>query len=259
MRYPDIDFIDVVNEPLHDPPDGPGDGNYLEALGGAGASGWEWVLESFRLARLHFPTARLGINEFSVTNNTADMQRYIGIIQLLKAETLIDDVGVQGHAFSTRVSASTTSGNLDLLATTGLPIYVTELDIDGPTDEVQLADYQRIFPAFWEHPAVRGITLWGYRPGHWRTAQGAYIVHENGAERPAMVWLQDYVANTPLRPWIVTQPRIADGHGRRPGVLHGCRRRHCAARLPVAKERRSDRGEHVGNDPDARARERPDR
>ena len=206
MRYPDIDFIDVVNEPLHDPPDGPGDGNYLEALGGAGASGWEWVLESFRLARLHFPAARLGINEFSVTNNTADMQRYIGIIQLLKAETLIDDVGVQGHAFSTRVSASTTSGNLDLLATTGLPIYVTELDIDGPTDEVQLADYQRIFPAFWEHPAVRGITLWGYRPGHWRTAQGAYIVHENGAERPAMVWLQDYVANTPLRPWIVTQP-----------------------------------------------------
>ena len=56
-RYPDIDFIDVVNEPLHDPPDGPGDGNYIEALGGAGASGWEWVLRSFRLARLYFPTA----------------------------------------------------------------------------------------------------------------------------------------------------------------------------------------------------------
>ena len=205
-RYPDIDFIDVVNEPLHDPPDGPGDGNYIEALGGAGASGWEWVLAAFRLARQHFPTARLGINEFSVTNNATDMRRYIGIIQLLQAEALIDDVGVQGHAFSTRVPASTTSANLDLLATTGLPIYVTELDIDGPTDEVQLLDYQRIFPVFWEHPAVRGITLWGYRPGHWRTAQGAYIVHDNGAERPAMVWLLDYVANTTLRPWIVTQP-----------------------------------------------------
>jgi endo-1,4-beta-xylanase len=205
-RYPDIDFIDVVNEPLHDPPDGPGDGAYIEALGGAGESGWEWVLRSFRLARQYFPNAQLGLNEFSVTNNTNDMQRYIGIIQLLQAEGLIDTVGVQGHAFSTRVPASTTIANLDLLATTGLPIYVTELDIDGPTDEVQLADYQRIFPAFWEHPAVRGITLWGYRPGHWRTAQGAYIVHDNGAERPAMVWLIDYVANTPLRPWITLQP-----------------------------------------------------
>ena len=126
---------------------------------------------------------------------------------------------MQGHAFSTRVPSAVTIANLDRLATAGLPIYVTELDIDGPTDEVQLADYQRIFPAFWEHPAVRGITLWGYRPGHWRTAQGAYIVLENGAERPAMLWLKDYVANTALRPWITAQPGVADGHGRRRRVV----------------------------------------
>ncbi len=205
-RYPDIDFIDVVNEPLHDPPAGPGNGNYIAALGGAGLTGWDWVIESFRLARQFFPHAALGINEFSVTNNTTDMQRYIGIIQLLQAEGLIDTAGVQGHAFSTRVPAATTIANLDLLAATGLPIYVTELDIDGPTDEIQLADYQRIFPAFWEHPAVRGITLWGYRPGHWRTAQGAYIAHQNGAERPALLWLLDYVPGTTLRPWITLQP-----------------------------------------------------
>jgi hypothetical protein len=205
-RYPDIDFIDVVNEPLHDPPDGPGDGNYIGALGGAGDSGWDWVIEAFKMARRHFPAAKLGINEFSVTNNTADARRYLGIVALLQAEGLIDTIGVQGHAFSTRVPNSVTTANLDLLATAGLPIYVTELDIDGPTDEVQLMDYQRIFPVFWEHPAVRGITLWGYRPGHWRTAQGAYIVHANGAERPAMVWLQGYVASTPLRPWITANP-----------------------------------------------------
>ena len=207
-RYPDIDFIDVVNEPLHDPPAGPGNGNYIEALGGSGATGWDWVLEAFRLARQYFPQAQLGINEFSVTNNTTDMQRYIQIIGLLQAEGLIDLVGVQGHAFSTRpnIPMSTHVANLNLLAATGLPIHVTELDIDGPTDEVQLADYQRIFPVFWEHPGVRGITLWGYRPGHWRTAQGAYIVHENGAERPAMVWLKGYVENAVLPPWITAQP-----------------------------------------------------
>lgn len=164
------------------------------------------MLRAFRLARQYFPQAQLGINEFSVTNTTADMQRYIGIIALLQAEHLIDVVGVQGHAFSTRVPNSTTIANLDLLATTGLPIHVTELDIDGPTDEVQLADYQRIFPAFWEHSAVRGIALWGYRPGHWRSALGAYIVHQNGAERPAMEWLKGYVASTVLRPWITSQP-----------------------------------------------------
>ena len=86
--------------------------------------------------------------------------------------------------------------NLDYLASkTWLPIYVTELDIDGNDDPVQLAGYQKIFPVFWEHPAVRGITLWGYRPGHWRTAQGAWLTYENGAERPAIQWLQRYVQN----------------------------------------------------------------
>jgi endo-1,4-beta-xylanase len=207
-RYPNIDFIDVVNEPLHDPPDDPQDGGYIEALGGTGATGWDWVIEAFRLARQYFPTAQLGINEFSVTNTNSDMTRYIGIIELLKQENLIDTVGVQGHAFSTRpnIPMSTHTANLDRLAATGLPIYVTELDIDGPTDEIQLADYQRIFPVFWTHPAVRGITLWGYRPGHWRTAQGAYIVFDNGAERPAMVWLKEYVGATELAPWVAVQP-----------------------------------------------------
>ena len=129
------------------------------------------------------------------------------IIRLLQAEGLIDIVGVQGHAFSTRTSSrESIQAALTRLGTLGLPIYVTELDIDGPSDEVQLADYQRIFPAFWEHPAVRGITLWGYRPGHWRTAQGAFIVLANGAERPAMQWPIEYVRNAVLPPWIIANP-----------------------------------------------------
>jgi endo-1,4-beta-xylanase len=200
-RYPDMEFLEVVNEPLHDPPNAPGNGggNYIEALGGSGATGWDWIINAFRLARTRFPNTQLMLNEFSVTNTPADMTRYIEIVRLLQAENLIDTVGVQGHAFSTRpnIPMSVHSENLDRLASTGLPIYVTEFDIDGPTDEIQLEDYKRVFPVFWEHPAVEGITLWGFRPGHWRTAQGAYLVLDNGAERPAMKWLQAYVQDRP--------------------------------------------------------------
>ena len=199
-EFPDIDQIDVVNEPLHQPPP------YVAALGGAGETGWDWVLEAFRLARQHFPNAKLGLNDFSITNSNTDTTRYLQIISLLQAEDLIDYIGEQGHAFSTRGNMAVHAANLDRLGATGLPVYITELDIDGPTDETQLADYQRIFPVFWEHPAVRGITLWGFRIGHWRTAQGAYLVLLNGAERPAMEWLKEYVPNAVLPPWIEEHP-----------------------------------------------------
>ncbi|HEY5757019.1 MAG TPA: endo-1,4-beta-xylanase [Steroidobacter sp.] len=208
-RYPDLEQIEVVNEPLHDPPQTPantppgqscgGCGNYYDALGGAGATGWDWIINAFTLARQYFPNAKLMLNDYSITNDRNATENYLGIIKLLKARGLIDLVGIQGHAFSTTEAAPMPNfrANLDYLASKSeLPIYVTELDIDGNDDPVQLAGYQKIFPVFWEHEAVRGITLWGYRPGHWRTAQGAWLTYENGAERPAIQWLQRYVRNT---------------------------------------------------------------
>lgn len=195
-RYDTVHFVDVVNEPLHAPPDndGNGAGNYIEALGGAGASGWEWVLESFRLARGVFSdTTELLINEYNILSSATNTKSYLEIIKLLQAENLIDGIGLQGHAFSTRGSITDMIKNVDSLATTGLPIYITELDIDGPTDAIQLQDYQRIFPPLWEHPSIKGITLWGFRPGMWRSEQMAYIIDGSGNERPAMTWLRAYL------------------------------------------------------------------
>lgn len=197
-RYPDLDFVEVVNEPLNDPPskDDEGGGNYLAALGGEGASGWEWILQSYRLARQHFPRARLLINDYNITNKPENAKRYRGIIELLQKENLVDGIGVQAHSFATTTEwpMDVHRASLDSLAQTGLPIYVTEMDIDGPGDAEQLASYQRVFPVFWEHPAVKGITLWGYRPGMWREKEGAYLIREDGSERPALEWLRRYLS-----------------------------------------------------------------
>lgn len=218
-RYPNITQIEVVNEATNDlplngstGPNGPntpgsGAGNYYNALGGAGTTGWDWVIKSFELARQYFPNTQLMINDYSVINTTFNVQRYLGIVNLLVARNLVDGVGIQGHAFSTRgVPATTLATNLSVLATAGKPLYITELDIDGVNsamppqldDAIQLAEYQRIFPTLWEHPAVKGITLWGYRPGHWRSTQGAYLVNGDNTERSALVWLKNYVRTTVL-------------------------------------------------------------
>lgn len=194
-RYPDLNYVEVVNEPLHDPPDGAGDGNYIAALGGTGTTGWDWVLNSFRMARRHFPTAKLMINEYGILSSLSTANRYLTIINLLKAENLIDGIGVQGHAFTTvGASATTMRSVLNALAATGLPIQVTEMDIDGlagPT--AQKNEYERVFPVLWEHPGVQGITLWGWRPGMWRTTEQAMLVTADGADKSAMIWLRGYL------------------------------------------------------------------
>jgi endo-1,4-beta-xylanase len=178
----------------------------MDALGGAGTTGYDWVITAFEMARAIFPEGtRLMLNDYGILGSTSGAQDYIELIELLQDRDLIDVIGVQGHAFSTRPGAPI-GAVLDLLGETGLPVQVTEMDVDGnpnvnpsvtpeQSDQNQLQDMQRIFPAIYEHPAVEGITLWGWRPGLWRTDQEAYLVQSNGEHRPALTWLQDYLAN----------------------------------------------------------------
>lgn len=195
-RYPGIDQVEVVNEPLHNAPDASNDGNYINALGGTGETGWDWIIESFRMAREVFgDTTVLMINEYNIMNSTSNTDKYLEIIHLLQADTLIDAIGFQAHGFSHNASNVTILRNLDTLASTGLPLYATELDIDGLTDLQHVHNYMNLFPLLWEHPAIKGITLWGFKPAMWRGEQGCYLIDETGQERPAMKWLRAYLKN----------------------------------------------------------------
>jgi endo-1,4-beta-xylanase len=197
-RYKDIDLIDVVNEPMHNAPTGMNNNpNYAKALGGTGKTGWDWIKTSFRMARKYFPKSKLIMNEYSVINSSTETQNYLKIIKILQADSLIDGIGEQAHAFTTAgTSAETLKANLDALGATGLPIYLTEMDIDGATDLIQLTEMQRVFSVFWKHPAVKGITFWGFRVGLWRNDQKAYLIGTTGKERPALTWLKAYVNDT---------------------------------------------------------------
>jgi GH35 family endo-1,4-beta-xylanase len=229
-RYPDIDYLQVVNEATWDPPDGSvpknqganfsTSGNYVQALGGyngTDGTGYDWILNAFRLAREYFPHTKLMLNDVAITGMTAATDEYLKIINLLKRENLIDRIGLQAHAFEFIpgvTNAPTIPGhpyqpednmavhkaNLDRLAATGIPIQLTELDLDGlpvgsvPGDAMQLAYYRNVLPTFWEHPGVEGVTLWGWRqPNHWRNAQNAPIVLSNDTAKPAGAWLYNYV------------------------------------------------------------------
>jgi endo-1,4-beta-xylanase len=191
QRYPNTWAIDVVNEPIKTALP------WKAALGGDGSTGWDWVITAFQMARTHCPNAKLLINEYGTENDPPVRNTYKTIINLLKTRGLIDGIGIQAHYFNIdNMNRAAVTTMLNDYATLALDVWVSELDIVGPGgDAGQLAKYQDVFPGFWEHSAVKGITLWGYIVGQtWRDGTG--LVTTGGQERPAMTWLKGYVAGT---------------------------------------------------------------
>lgn len=188
-KYPETDYVDVVNEPLHAPP------SYRNALGGAGTTDWDWVVWTFKKARQYLPNAKLHINDYGILNSTFSTGMYIQLINILLDSNLIDGIGLQGHGLES-TDINTIKTNLNSLTAIGLPIYITEYDVNIADDEQQSAIYQEQFPVFWTNQYVNGVTLWGYRQGQiWKT--DAYLVRSDGTERPALTWLKSYVKTSP--------------------------------------------------------------
>lgn len=183
-HYPKIDLIEVVNEPFHSVfPDN-------DAFGGSGRTGYDWIVWCFSQARIAFPGVPLLINEYGIINDPPLARQYIEIIKILQWRGLIDGIGIQCHRYNLLpTTPAAMKPVLDLLAETGLPIHVTGFDLDGDTPEIQEQRYQTYFPPLWEHPAVKGITLWGYFTG------SVGIVDWSG-ERLAVKWLRGYVQST---------------------------------------------------------------
>lgn len=129
-RYPKINFVDVVNEPLHHSP------TFKNLIGGNGSTGWDWVICAFEKARAIFPhSVKLLINEYSVLNSDTATTQYLQIINLLKNRNLVDGIGVQCHYFEMKgISSTLIKNNLDRLAATGLQIYISEYDSNKKND-----------------------------------------------------------------------------------------------------------------------------
>jgi len=179
-RYPDTEMIDVVNEstPGHAP------AGYAQS-----AFGDDWIIESFQLTRQYCPNAILILNDFNVLS--WDTQAFIDMARPAVDAGVVDAIGVQAHGLEDWALEDLRS-NLDAVAALGLPIYVSEYDVNEANDQVQLQIMQEQFPMFFNHPAVAGITIWGYVAGEtWLPNSG--LIQPDGSFRPAMTWLMDFV------------------------------------------------------------------
>jgi endo-1,4-beta-xylanase len=186
-RYPKTRVINVVDEPLHTTP------RYATWIGGGGGTTWDWVANSFKWAHEACPNAVLVLNEYNIIEYSSEHGRIITLAKtVLDAGAPVMAIGAQGHDVARVPLATVQAYVADIVNQTGLPVYITQLDLPVADDAQQAAILRDFVTAFWHDPSVPGITHWGYVVGRtWRGNTG--LIKDDGTPRPAMTWLMDYL------------------------------------------------------------------
>ena len=176
---------DVVNEPL-DVANGRADGlrnnNWLQSLGPG------YIDLAFRTAHAADPKALLVINDYGMEYSDAEGEKrrtaMLALLTHLKQTGVpIDALGLQSHLDPARngdFSASKLAAFLQQVASMGLKIYVTELDVtdtslpaDIATRDTRIAQtYSDYLSAVLSQPAVSIVVTWGLSDRYtWLTTQ----------------------------------------------------------------------------------------
>jgi len=138
-----------------------------------------------------------------------NIRTYLDLItELRNGGAPIDAIGIQGHIGRQPRNPAQVITDLDLFHSTGLPVQITEFDVNSPDEELQ-ADYTRDFLiACYSHPVVTGFTMWGFWQGaHWKP--DAAMFRKDWAPKPnAAVW-RDLVINQ----WKTNITEISGGKG----------------------------------------------
>jgi endo-1,4-beta-xylanase len=135
--------------------------------------GRDSLIRWFQLARKHEPRARLFLNDYPAMDgsdaNNAHLNHFEDTLKfLLRGGAPVQGIGFQGHFGSSPIPPARVLSCLDRFAKLGLPIAITEFDINMDDEQLQ-ADYTRDFLTLcFSHPAVSEVITWGFwEKRHW--------------------------------------------------------------------------------------------
>jgi endo-1,4-beta-xylanase len=221
-----IKVWDVVNEAIAD--NGP---NVLRTSPWQQIIGPDFIAKAFEYAHEADPKAILRYNDYGL-ENPAKRQKLITLIKELQAQKVpVMAIGTQTHVNTSWPSFEDEDRALTEMEALGLPIHVTELDVNGAqagqrntgadvannaaTTQGGLVDdanqrlatqYANLFKAFLKHKSVKVVTLWGVNDGvSWR-ANGKPLLFD-GDDKPKPAF--DAVIRA-AKPEPRTLPRVPD-------------------------------------------------
>lgn len=187
---------DVLNEPR--------ESTDLALLGRNKEADW------LRWTRQADPVARLYVNEYGLIDQEADaasLDDFAALARRLSAAGApLGGLGLQAH-FDRRLTPPVkVLSILDRLQPLGLPLKVTELDIDLSDERLQ-ADYLRdLLTAVFSHPAAEGVLLWGFWQG---LEPQAVLYRKDWSLTPAGEVWEELV----LRRWRTDAEGVSDSRG----------------------------------------------
>jgi endo-1,4-beta-xylanase len=199
---------DVVNEAVAD-----GGTNLLRNSLWLQIIGPDFIAKAFEYAHEADPAAILRYNDYGL-ESPAKRHKFITLIKSLQAQHVpVMAIGTQTHVSVSSPSFETEDQALTELETLGLPIHITELDVNGARGgqrdtgadtannamttqggliedaNRRLADqYASLFRVFLKHRhAVKVVTLWGLNDGvSWRAGGRPLLFDANDQPKPAL-------------------------------------------------------------------------
>jgi len=155
-----LDEWDVVNENYAHT-------DFTDVLGRSALEDW------FRIAARNTPGTRLFYNDYVMFQGDgpgSPSDTLFGILRDLKASGApVGGIGEQAHFGGNPPGPAEVLAKLDRFAALGLPIQITEFDIDTADADLQLAWTRDFLLTVFSHPAVTGVVSWGFWEGqHWK-------------------------------------------------------------------------------------------
>ncbi len=165
----------------------------------------------FKWARQADSTAELYVNDY----NTIEWEEYGPfnkiVRKMLANGAPVDGIGIQAH-FGGSINTNDVKRRLDSLASLGLPMRITEFDMDVTANKVtpvnQAMYYARMLRIAFSYPKITGFYFWGLIDGKvWREGSGIFNV--NKEPKPAA----DSVYNLIHKEWSTHLRDKTDANG----------------------------------------------
>ncbi|XP_071079819.1 anti-sigma-I factor RsgI6-like [Haliotis cracherodii] len=165
-----VEHWDVNNENLH--------GQWFQEV----LQDRDYNLELFRIAHQADSGVKLFLNDNKVVARGANVQAYLAqATEFKNAHVGLYGIGAQTHFRDmTAPDPYLIKNHLDTLAKTGLPIWITELDLYHPDEKTRADWYETALRSMFGHPAVEGIMIWGFwSKKQWRGEPASLVSGDN--------------------------------------------------------------------------------